>query len=162
MRFLKLKKVKVKINTFLILIAIASLILSCQKGEKNNLNKHSFEEGLKMHLDAIQNRSFKELEPTIADDVSLIYPDGTSMDSKEKFLEFHKDWFKLKNWQWQGNILKTESSDSLGYGLVQYRYTENDSTGNTVYESNAYLILVFRNSKDGWQLVHDQNTKILD
>ncbi len=151
---------KIKKVISIAFIAIATLTVACKPEEKNILNKHSFKEDLKIHLQAIQNRNFADLEPTVGDNVSMIGPDGTKMDSKEQFLEFHKNWFKLKNWEWKGNILKTESSDSLGYALVQYKYTQNDSLGKSIYESNAYLILVFRNSKAGWQLVHDQNTRI--
>jgi hypothetical protein len=47
----------------------------------------------------------------------------------------------------------------MGYILLKYRYTEKDSVGNGTSNDN-YLVLIFRNSKEGWKLIHDQNTRI--
>ncbi len=147
-------------NFGLVVFAII-LSVACNSREKHAGQKQSFLNGLEIHLNAIENRNLEELGPTVADDVSMISPNGDKMDSKETFMDFHKNWFEQKNWEWKGNILNTESSDSLGYALLQYKYIENDSLGKSIYESDAYLILVFRNDREGWQLVHDQNTKII-
>ncbi len=39
------------------------------------------------------------------------------MDSKKVFMDFHKNGFQQRNWEWEGDILNTQSSDSLGYTL---------------------------------------------
>ena len=135
-------------------------LLGCKPGGENKTGDLSFGQGLRNHLDAVENRDIKKLGPTVGKDVMVIGPDGHVMKSKIQFMEFHKNWFKMDHWQWKAKILETKSNDSMGYGLVEYRYTEKDSTGAQVHESNAYLILVFQNSGKGWQLVHDQNTRI--
>ncbi len=55
---------------------------------------------------------------------------------------------------------KNESSDSLGYALIKYKFTQKDTVGNIKFQDNEYLVLIFKNSTQGWQLVHDQNTQI--
>lgn len=148
-------------NTRFLLLGML-LCVACNQEQKTKtpIKKASFQETLEIHLNAVSNRNLEALEPTVAEDVSLIFPQGEKLDSKKEFMEFHETWFQHDNWEWKGEVLKAESTDSLGYGLVQYTYTEKDSVGNAVYSSNAYLLLVFRNSAEAWQLVHDQNTKI--
>src|SRR5688572_29332655 len=90
----------------------------------------------------------------------MIGPDGQKFDTKKVFMEFHKNWFAKSNWEWEGNILATERSDSLGYALIQYQFVQKDTSGNMLFQDHEYLVLIFKNSADGWQLVHDQNTGI--
>jgi len=140
------------------LLAVAAT--GCNPGVGNKAQGQSFEQGLKAHLEAVENRDINKLGPTVGKDVTMIGPDGDIMESKIQFMEFHRNWFKMDQWEWKAKILETKSNDSLGYGLVKYRYTEKDSTGAQIYGSDAYLVLVFQNSGNGWQLVHDQNTRI--
>src|SRR5690606_19330616 len=141
-------------------ILLAVTAMGCRPGVENKTGDQSFEHGLRTHLDAVENRNIKKLGPTVGKEVMMIGPDGHVMESKTQFMEFHRNWFKMDHWQWKAKILETKSNDSMGYGLVKYRYTEKDSTGAQVYQSDSYLLLVFQNSGKGWQLVHDQNTRI--
>ncbi len=134
--------------------------LACTGKKPVDDPSQSFNATLDVHLNAIAAGNLQELDPTVSENVVMIGPDGTKYDGKDAFMDLHRNWFALKNWKWDGKILKTESGDSLGYGFVQYKYTENDSLGNVTHESHAYLILVFKNSGSGWQLAHDQNTSL--
>lgn len=96
----------------------------------------------------------------MAENVSIISPRRDKIDSKEKLMDFHKKWFELKNWEWEGNILNTDYSDSLGYGLIQYEFIQKDASGSIQFRDSDYLVLIFKNSKEGWKLIHDQNTRI--
>jgi len=157
----KVEKKKMGKYSYGIACLLALLLLACKTDEKNDLRKDSFfEQDLTTHLNAVQNRDYDALEPTVAEDVLMIGPDGSTLKSKTEFMKFHEDWFKLSNWKWQGKVLKTSTSDSLSHALVQYRYTESDSLGKEIYRSDAYLLLIFRKAENGWQLVHDQNTRI--
>lgn len=133
---------------------------ACGKQNQTASEKPTFLNTLNTHLNAIQTSNLTELAPTIADNVSMIAPDGKKFDTKKVFMEFHENWFAQTNWEWEGDILRTESSDSLGYALIQYHFTQKDSVGNILFRDHEYLILIFKNSTDGWQLVHDQNTGI--
>lgn len=143
-------------TAFLLMI----ICLSCKNEQPKDNRDASFKEDLKVHLEAIESRNYDALEPTVAEDVLIIGPDGSHMDSKYEFMKFHKQWFALPNWKWKGTVLTTASSDSLSHALVRYNYTENDSLGIETHKSEAYLLLIFRKGSAGWQLIHDQNTTI--
>lgn len=140
---------------------IAFLIGSCSN-QNLKIEKDSFLSTLEIHLNAISSSNMEMLKPTVAEEVIMIGPDGATYEGKGAFIDLHKNWVSTNNWKWEGEILKTTYNDSLGYGLVKYRYTEMDSAGNESYQSNAYLALIFKNMQSGWQLIHDQNTGIND
>lgn len=145
----------------LLLLTGAALMAQCKTKPASPGQHDSFEHTLQVHLNAIQHANLTALAPTVGDSVVIILPNGARVDSKNAFMKFHEDWFKMKNWQWNAHILRTKTADSLGYAMVQYKYEEKDSVGAVQYQSNAYLVLIFKNSPQGWQLVHDQNTKIV-
>lgn len=147
-----------KLLKTIISIIIASLLAGCDNQPNSSSVKPSFDSTLSIHLTAIRNSNLIELAPTVGDSVILISPDGEKMHSKEKFMNLHENWFREKNWQWTAEVLKKESTDSMGYALLRYLYTVNDSTGKLQFENKNYLLLIFKNSRDGWRLIHDQNT----
>jgi len=146
-------------NVPLLMMTIVFLA-SCGDQNKSPMADGSFDNTLAVHLDAIKNRDLAALAPTVADSVILITPDGGRLNSKKSFMKLHEDWFSQTNWQWEETFLRTESTDSLGYALIQYTYTQKDSVDNIEFQNKNYLVLIFRNSRNGWQLVHDQNTVI--
>lgn len=149
-----------KIKTTIQVAAATFFLVSCGKKDQPDIDTSSFLTVLDVHLKAINTSNIEELEPTVAENVSMIAPDGTKFDTKKVFMDFHKNWFTQSNWEWKGNILTTASSDSMGYALIQYQFVQKDSLGNTLFQDHDYLVLIFKNSVDGWQLVHDQNTGI--
>ena len=153
-----------KTNKSIISFSLALLgtwvLTSCDRQTKPAKQTQTFENTLSVHLNAIKSSNLTDLIPTVSENVAMISPDGNKMDSKEVFVKFHENWFKQKNWEWEGDIVRTESSDSLGYALIKYRFIQKDSVGNIQFQDNEYLVLIFKNSAEGWQLVHDQNTRI--
>jgi ketosteroid isomerase-like protein len=149
-----------KIKHAPLLILAIFFLAGCNEQKKPPVVTQSFDSTLAIHLKAIQNSDLAALEPTVADSVILISPAGQKMHSKKSFMALHENWFKQKYWQWEGTFVRTESTDSLGYALIQYTYTQKDSVGNISFQNNNYLVLIFRNLQNGWQLVHDQNTYI--
>ena len=147
-----------KLHNYLLLILVAILVTGCNNS--NGIKETSFDKTLKTHLDAIINGNLAELAPTVDDNVILISPEGDMLKSKKSFMKLHEKWFKLKNWKWTPKTITKQSNDSVGHVLLQYNFTMKDTLGNTIVNDNNYLLLMFRNSKKGWQLVHDQNTKI--
>lgn len=141
------------------LVMLTLFAVRCDHEEKSE-EQNSFAATLDVHLNAIKTSDLKTLEPTVADDVIMIGPDGTQYESKSVFIDFHKKWFATDNWEWDGEIVRTESSDSLGHAFIKYHFTQKDSLGQTMFEDDEYLILIFRREAEGWQLTHDQNTAI--
>lgn len=134
------------------------LILSCEKNTQSI--REDYNATLKIHLEAIQNRDLNAILETVHDSVTLIFPDGQLLKSKEKFADFHRDWFADKKWSMNPVVLKTNQSDSLSYSLIRYQYNDLDSLGNAINPRSTYLMLTFKLESNGWKLIHDQNTRI--
>jgi ketosteroid isomerase-like protein len=122
--------------------------------------KTDFRATLEKHLGAVAAKNIDVIAATVADSVTLIFPDGEVLQSKQKFIDFHKDWFKDTAWKMTTEILKATEGGALSYGLIKYQYTKLNGDGSIKTQSNAYLMLIFEKQKDGWKLIHDQNTKI--
>lgn len=152
---------KFKVNAIVTAALVAILLGSCNlENEKSKPDMLTFLDALNDHLNAIQQRNIKALEPTVAENVTVIDPNGTRSDGKKEFMLFHTNWFAQPNWKRNDTILTKSVSDSIGYTLIQYQYIQNDTSGNIEFELHAYQILIFENSDAGWQLVFDQNTAI--
>jgi ketosteroid isomerase-like protein len=141
-------------------ILIAIVVAACSTGKKIDSSHQSFDGTLANHLDAIKNSDLARLDPTVADSVVVIGPGGDKMHSKKSFMKLHENWFKRTNWEWNGKFVRVASTDSMGYALIRYDYTEKDSVGSIQFQNRNFLVLIFKNSESGWQLVHDQNTGI--
>lgn len=148
-----------KIKTTIHAALVAALLASCTP-QSPKVMEASFIATLNVHLEAIKERNIEKLEPTVADNVSVVIPDGTKTDGKKEFIDFHKSWFALPHWERNVNVLKTEASDSLGYAQIQYEYIQKDTAGNILIRHHDYMVLIFKKSTEGWQLVLDQNTGI--
>ena len=139
------------------LVTFAMTLLSIAAfGQK----KTEFRATLEKHLNAVAAKNINDIKATVADSVTLIFPDGDVLKSKQKFVDFHKDWFKDSTWKMTTEILKTTESNTLSYGLVKYQLSRFNADGSVKSQSNTYLLLIFEKQKTGWKLLHDQNTKI--
>jgi ketosteroid isomerase-like protein len=141
------------------LMVLVIVLTGCKGRNESPQEKSSFDSTLAIHLNAVATRDLGKLIPTVGDSVTLIMPNGEVMKSKASFIGLHEEWFKETNWQWTPTVIHTEQTDSLAYAWVQYLYSESDTTGN-VRSNKNHLLLIFRNSREGWQLVHDQNTRM--
>jgi ketosteroid isomerase-like protein len=119
----------------------------------------SFRSILIKHLNAIDQKNLADIEATVADSVTLILPNGEVLKSKKSFVDLHREWFK-ENWKMATETISVRESSTLAHALVKYHYKEWDADQKLKSESNTYLLLIFEKGKDGWKLVHDQNTKI--
>ncbi|WP_461533112.1 YybH family protein [Sinomicrobium sp.] len=150
---------KLYMNMFFAFVILFSV--SCNNDVKED-TFIPFKKGLQHHLNALKNKDITQFEPTVGDSVVCILPNGDTLITKSKFMDFHKKWFSDKNWEFNYTILKTNSVGDFGYAWLQYQYVEKDDAGQVLETDNNYLTLLFQKSKNGWQLVHDQNTIILD
>ena len=140
-------------------VSAIALAAGCSNKQESASTAQSFDSAVSIHLRAIATANLEALDPTIGDSVTMISPLGDRTTTKTQFMELHKYWFSQTNWTWRPTILEKTHSDSLGYTLLKYRYTEKDSAGN-IRSDDSYLVLIFKNSNAGWKLIHDQNTKI--
>ena len=160
MKFNELFTMKYKIKTIIQAALVAPFFGSCTQQSAKVTEAPSFIATLDVHLQAIKERSIEKLEPTVAESVSVISPDGKKSDGKKEFMDFHKNWFAQPNWERDAHVVSTDVSDSIGYAIIQYEYIQKDTVGNILIQHHDYMVLIFKNFGKGWQLVHDQNTGI--
>jgi len=141
-------------------ILFACLLFSCSKTTNQQESGLDYDANLKKHLEAIQRRDLNSILSTVGDSVNLIFPNGQKLNSKKEFADFHEGWFKDSSWNLKPTVLRTVKSDSIGYSLIRYQYTDVDSLGNPTKPRSNYLMLLFKRDNEGWKLIHDQNTRI--
>lgn len=141
-------------------VILAALLIFTSTGSIFGQDNQNFEAILKKHLDAIVNRDINGIAATVDDNVLLIFPDGDTISTKEKFIAFHKDWFKDSLWKMTTSIQKTVKTESLCYALVKYQITKYKPDATIASQSNTFLLLIFKKEKQNWLLIHDQNTKL--
>jgi ketosteroid isomerase-like protein len=117
----------------------------------------NFSQALDKHIEAISKRKLKELLSTVDDQVILILPDGSILESKKEYEQLHINWFAEPGWKMDIAVLEKQEVGEIGYVLIKYKYTEE---GNPPVIRYTYLNMIFRKKSGNWLLVHDQNTRI--
>lgn len=116
----------------------------------------AFGEALREHLAAVPGRNLAAYEPTLADDVRVIFPNGEVLDGKQAVVAFHRDWFADRDWTFEPEVIGESVGETRATALVRYTYREDA----TAEPHRTWLALAFRLEKGGWRLYHDQNTAI--
>ena len=94
----------------------------------------AFRPTLEAHLAAISSRNLDALLPTLTrgTDLILLMPDGTKLDTRQQFVDLHREWFASKDeGKWEGEIVRTRESAELAHALIRYRYSSRQSDGRT-------------------------------
>jgi ketosteroid isomerase-like protein len=116
---------------------------------------------LNAHVKAVQTRDLPALEKTITADqgLELILPNGKRMTTRKEFVNLHRDWFKETNWTWTFEPESATVATDMAVITGRTHYEERD--GQTTTKSENWLTLIFLKEKDGWRLIHDQNTRLV-
>jgi ketosteroid isomerase-like protein len=114
----------------------------------------SFDTALQAHFDAIQSRDLDAFKATVTQEpeLTLIFPDGEILTTREAVIDLHREWFADKGWTWDPEVVATTVGSDLAYALVRYTYTDDSA------QRQNWLSLVFRLEDGVWRLVRDQNT----
>ncbi|WP_375200925.1 YybH family protein [Hyphococcus sp.] len=131
------------------------LLAACSE---NEAPRPDFRAALDAHLAAIEGKDFEAYKPTVTggDDLHLIFPDGSVIETTEAVFDFHREWFADPNWVMEPEIVKVMEGEDMAAALLKYDYRdtpEGDPRG-------SWLVLVFKLEAGEWRLVHDQNTRI--
>ena len=108
------------------------------------------------HAAAIGARDLDALMATVtaSDSLTLIFPDGTTLFTREQYRDFHVGWFADSSWTMAMRPVSQTVRDGLGVALLRTTYT--DAAG----PRGAMLALTFAPEDGAWRLVFDQNTRI--
>jgi ketosteroid isomerase-like protein len=121
-----------------------------------------FRAAVEAHLAAIAARDMAALLPTITGgrELTMIAPNGYKFDTREQYVDFHRQWFATKDdGKLDPEIVRLIESPALGHALIRYRYSSKDEAGKA-RATVAWLALTFALEDGSWRLVFDQNTLI--
>lgn len=140
------------IKSFILSVFMLLGVAACAKASP------PFDEALKAHFEAIQNRDLEAYTKTITTDpnLPLIFPEGTMLMTRQEVLDFHKTWFADPNWVYEPVIIGTMVSGNAAVATVRYTYRDTPEGP----PRSAFLGLVFELQNGEWRLIHDQNTRI--
>lgn len=117
-----------------------------------------FRASVENHLQAVETRNFEEFRSTLTrtDDLHVIFPGGTRLESTQAVLDFHEDWFRDTEWVFDTEIDKIIEGTTQSTALIRYSFKDTPE-GDPRY---AWLVLTFQLEDGEWRLIHDQNTRI--
>ncbi|MCA8887508.1 MAG: DUF4440 domain-containing protein [Parvularculaceae bacterium] len=118
-----------------------------------------FRVALDAHLGAIAAKDLDAFTPTLTsrDDLMVIFPNGSVIETTQGVVDFHRDWFADDQWRMDPQVVKIIEGDDLSTALLQYDYRDTPDGE----PRSSWLVLVFKLEDGQWRLVHDQNTKII-
>lgn len=122
----------------------------------------AFRRTLDAHLAAVSGRDLEALLPTLTSrpELTLLMPDGTKLDTRQQFIDLHREWFASKDdGKWEGEVVRVVEAEDQAVALVRYRYSSRGSDG-AMHTSTRWLTLTFAHENGRWGLVFDQNTTI--
>jgi len=121
-------------------------------------NKPDFDKALQRHLDAISNRDIDAYKARLTknDKLYTIVQNGHAFTSSSEIIAVHEEWFKDKNWIWEGNVVHKVVGEYMAMALVKYDYRAKAEDK----PFSTWLIYVFQLQDGEWRIIHDQNTAI--
>lgn len=145
-------------STWLLLTLILCLTaMSPLLADGDSVQDQSFREVAGVHIDAIKSRNLDGLLATITEgeELTLIFPNGSTLYTRQEYIDFHIAWFADENWTMEIEpISYTVRGD---YAVVLTRTTYTDDAGSR----QAMLAMSFSQENGTWRLVFDQNTRIV-
>lgn len=135
-------------------IMATCLVLALAPGLALPAAAPSFDAALQAHFAAIQSRDLEDFIATVTDEpeMTLIFPDGEILTTREAVINLHREWFADITWTWEPQVVGTTVGSDLAYALVRYTYSDDAAPRQN------WLSLVFRLEDGVWRLVRDQNT----
>ena len=112
------------------------------------------------HVKAIQSRDLAALARTISDgkQLILILPNGTLTQTRQEYLDFHKEFFASKSWSIRFDPVSANVGSEFAVLTTKSLY-EDVQDGSPV-RTRSWVTFIFRKEAGEWRLIHDQNTRV--
>ena len=147
---------KLPVSSLLILILGLKIVSPLDAGEFS-VEEQRFRDTATIHINAIKNRDLNSLLSTITknEKLTLIFPGGTTLNTRQEYIDFHIGWFADASWSMDIEPISYMVRGHYGVALVRTTYT--DAAGSR----QALLALSFSMEDGSWRLVFDQNTRVV-
>ena len=139
-------------------ISAALMLAACAPGGEAKPARPDFRPALEAHLAALSARDLEAFKATLTtgDDMRVVFPNGSVVDTTDGVVSFHEEWFKDPDWRWDGEIVDIIEGEDLAVAFMKYDYRDTPEDE----PRSSWLALVFALEDGAWRLVHDQNTRI--
>lgn len=155
----------------IIYVCILLSFISCTCNEKQNESNQQeseilFKTTMQKHLDAVSSKDLISLKSTMSPkgNMQLILPSEEIINSVDKFMEFHENWFELPNWTFETKILNTEIGEIYGIAIVEIVYREPERNGKP-YFNRMTISYTLEKINNQWYIIKDHassNEKSID
>ncbi|MEP0822537.1 MAG: nuclear transport factor 2 family protein [Ignavibacterium sp.] len=117
-----------------------------------------FAEALRRFLGSISSRDLDAYRSAITKNHVLytIIQSGHAFSTRDELLAMHEEWFKDKQWTWNGSVVHTVVGEDMALALIRYEYR----SGEQDEPFSTWLTYVFRLEDNEWRLIHDHNTAV--
>ena len=159
----------IKSNTFLILLSVCILLISCQEKEQKidlatekGSNEIAFVATMQKHLNAVTNKDLVALKSTLSPNgnMQLILPNTEITNTVADFMEYHKNWFAVKTpWSFETKILNTEVGEAFGIAITEIIYSEPERDGKP-YFNRMYVSYALQKMDGKWYIIKDHASSI--
>lgn len=138
---------------FALLAACLLVVFAASAAESE---RDGFQRALTAHVEAVSKRDLDGLLDTIttSERLTLIFPNGSLTDTRQAYVDFHRQWFAEQGWTMKMEPVSLLVRSDLGIALMRTTYT--DEAGSR----QGFLTLTFAREQGRWRLVFDQNTRI--
>lgn len=118
--------------------------------------KALFNQTVADYIQAIQERDLDGIIETMTtdEDLVLIFPGGTTLYTRQEYVDFHRKWFTDMDWKMELETVYTQVHENFGIVLLKTTYTDDAGP------RQGLLSLTFALEDGQWRLVFDQNTRI--
>jgi len=130
---------------------------SNQKIPYENNPSLSLKEVFTLYVDAVQKSDLQRLFTTVTDNKDFIFitARGKLIDSPQGYYNFHKEWFKEKNWEMPTELIKIYEFQSFGCTIALFHYREINPSTQQVDGLDSYFTLLYRKEKGMWKIFAD-------
>lgn len=120
--------------------------------------KPDFDKALQGHLDAIADRDIEAFAANLTRGETLytIVQNGHAFTTPSELVQIHEQWFKDRDWIWEGEVIHKVVGADMAMALVKYQYRAR--AGDEPF--STWLLYVFQLQDGEWRIVHDQNTAL--
>lgn len=144
---------KIIFSTLLLLSSYANAGIAATPAQIQEDNLH---QTVLDYIQAIQERDLDGIIETMTtgEELVLIFPNGTTLLTRQEYIDFHKGWFADMDWKMDLEPVTTLIRENFGVILLKTTYTDDAGP------RQALLSLTFALEDGQWRLVFDQNTRI--